>query len=254
MISLMDCWSAGFRFDSRDSSSSEGSLAILDSLKGLRWHEWVRRNFENLTRDARSGGAKGWVYSLDKRYGIFKIIKFAAASGTGFVVAELLITLSVYEMFGRFTAPGDAYSHPAFVAADIAALVIGVAVSFFLNERYTVDTKKVAAGRSLPIRLLGFEGVNGLGNLTILLVQYLLLQAFSLTPVIGNIVGAIVSYPVTYLISMHFVWKSSSSSSRQKTKTKEKTEEVPERLPPPPVAAAAIVVALYLVTHLRERR
>jgi putative flippase GtrA len=208
-----------------------------------------------LTRNgSHRKGMKAWVYSLDARYGVFKLAKFAAASGTGFVVAEVLIALGVYAIFGRLTAPADAYSSPSFVATDVGALVIGVAVSFFLNERYTVNSKRARGGRSLPVRLLGFEGVNALGNLTIIVVQYLLLRGLSLTPVIGNIVGAIVSYPVTYLISMHFVWNSSSSPNARETRgLRAEPDERPQRKSPPPFAEAAVLIALYLLTHLRRK-
>jgi len=167
-----------------------------------------------MTKDAQPRGVKAWVRAMDARYGAFKVAKFAMASGTGFVVAEGLLALGVYALYGRLTAPGDAYSSPVFVAMDVAALVTGVAVSFFLNERYTVDPERAGGRRSLPVRLLAFEGVNGLGNMTIIVVQYVLLLALSLTPVLGNIVGATVSYPVTYLISMHYVWNPSSARHR----------------------------------------
>ncbi|HVB12096.1 MAG TPA: hypothetical protein VNE86_03110, partial [Nitrososphaerales archaeon] len=45
-----------------------------------------------------------------------------------------------------------------------------------------------------------------LGNVVIVLVQLALLATISLSPVIGNVIGAVVSYPVTYFVSMRFVW------------------------------------------------
>jgi putative flippase GtrA len=207
-----------------------------------------------MTEDGEpSRGIKAWVYALDARYGVLRLAKFAMASGTGFVVAEALLALGVYAIYHRLIAPSDAYSSPAFVGLDVAALVIGVAVSFFLNERYTVDARQVGAGRRLPVRLLMFEGVNGLGNITIIVVQYLLLTVLSLTPVLGNIVGAIVSYPVTYLISMHFVWKSSATGQKRRGAAARPREE-PQKRTAPPVAAAAVLAALYALTHLRRKR
>lgn len=45
-----------------------------------------------------------------------------------------------------------------------------------------------------------------MGNVITVLVQLMLLAMISLSPVFGNIIGAIVSYPLTYIVSMHFVW------------------------------------------------
>ena len=158
---------------------------------------------------SKETGLKAMLLALDERYGLFKLTRFAIATGIGFLIAEVMIALGLFELYGRFTAPSNAYSSAVFLSIDVAALALGVAASFFLNERFTVDVgqiKKDGATNSLPARLLKFEGVNAMGNLTILVVQFILFWTVSLTPVIGNIVGAIVSYPVTYLISMHFVW------------------------------------------------
>ncbi len=40
-----------------------------------------------------------------------------------------------------------------------------------------------------------------------IMVQLLLLKEVSFPPILGNIVGAIVSFPVTYLLAVHFVWQ-----------------------------------------------
>lgn len=157
-------------------------------------------------RPARDVGLKGEIRKLDEKYHVLKVARFAAASGIGFLIAEGIITVGVLSLFGRLTAPSDAYASPLFLAVDVSALALGVCASFFLNERFTVDTGRAGRSRSLPVRLLKFEGVNAMGNLTIIAVQFALLLTLSLSPVIGNIVGAIVSYPVTYLISMRFVW------------------------------------------------
>ncbi|MDA4115619.1 MAG: hypothetical protein OK442_03570 [Thaumarchaeota archaeon] len=45
-----------------------------------------------------------------------------------------------------------------------------------------------------------------MGNVLIVAVQLTLLATISLSPVFGSVVGAVVSYPVTYAVSMHFVW------------------------------------------------
>jgi len=88
--------------------------------------------------------------------------------------------------------------------------VVGVATSFALNERTTVRNLHVGSaggkGRML-LRLWRFEGVSALGNVVIIAVQLLLLVEFGLSPAIGSIVGAIVGFPVSYVMSMRLVWK-----------------------------------------------
>jgi len=161
----------------------------------------------------QQAGLKTRIRALDTRYGVFSVVRFGIAAGIGFLIAEAITALGLFELYGRFTAPNDAYSSPGFLSIDVAALALGVAVSFFLNERITVDfdrTMNVGALHSLPARLLKFEGVNALGNLTLLMVQFILFWTLSLTPVVGNLVGAVVSYPVTYLVSMRFVWRRAS--------------------------------------------
>jgi putative flippase GtrA len=162
------------------------------------------------------------LIDLDERYGVFKLAKFAIASAIGFLLAEGILTLSVLRLYGKLSAPSDAYASPTFLAIDVAALALGVAASFFLNEQYTVHVQRTpndGASNSLPFRLLKFEGVNAMGNVTILGVQLALLVTLSVTPVIGNIVGALVSYPVTYLVSMHFVWRRTSGGSKGNDET-----------------------------------
>jgi hypothetical protein len=38
-------------------------------------------------------------------------------------------------------------------------------------------------------------------------IQFILLATVALSPVYGSVVGAILSYPVTYAVSMVFVWR-----------------------------------------------
>jgi putative flippase GtrA len=198
----------------------------------------------------QGGGLKGRAKRLDQKYGIFKIAKFAIASGTGFLIAEGIITLGVLSLYHRLTPPGSAYSSPAFLAIDVSALALGVAASFFLNEHFTVGASSRPEGSgSLPIRLLKFEGVNAMGNLTIIVVQFALLLTFSLSPVIGNIVGAIVSYPITYVISMHFVWGSGSSRLDEKVPSARKRRPSDTSSSPRlPLLAIASLGALYLAS------
>jgi hypothetical protein len=136
---------------------------------------------------------------------------------------------------------------------------LGVALSFFLNERFTVHhhikQHKDGGLSSRPVRLLKFEGVNAMGNGAIIAVQFVLLSTLSVTPEIGNVVGAIVSYPITYLISMHFVWKPKPSRSAAKSLTHHK-DQPPKKVGPLPlpVTAMAFVASLYVIGRVLRRK
>jgi putative flippase GtrA len=206
-------------------------------------------------------GMRQKINRLDKRYHVIRLAKFAVASGTGFLLAEGILTLGVLLLYGKFSvsAPGDAYSSPAFLSLDVGALGIGVALSFFLNERFTlrahVQQHKNSGLSSLPVRLLKFEGVNAMGNATIVAVQFVLLLTLSITPLIGNVVGAIVSYPITYFVSLHFVWKPVPRGSKGKGLT-HRQGRPPKKVGPPsrPVTAMAFVASLYVIGRVLRRR
>jgi hypothetical protein len=57
------------------------------------------------------------------------------------------------------------------------------------------------------VRLCRYQLASLLGNVLIVGVQFALLATISLSPVFGSVVGAIVSYPLTYAVSMRFVWR-----------------------------------------------
>jgi hypothetical protein len=67
----------------------------------------------------------------------------------------------------------------------------------------------------LLIRLLKFEGINGVGSSINVLIQLLLLGTLSLSPALGNIVGggigSVAAYAIIYLVSMRFVWRTNTS-------------------------------------------
>jgi putative flippase GtrA len=205
--------------------------------------------------DPAPNGLRQKIIGLDKKYHVFKVAKFAIASGLGFLLAEGILTVGVLRIYGKLSAPLDAYSSPAFLAVDIAALGLGVALSFFLNERFTVHKQKGGDSGSLAVRLLKFEGVNAMGNATIVGVQFALLLTLAVTPVLGNIVGAIVSYPITYLISMHFVWKPTASVPTNKGLAHHRSRPAKKGGPlPPPVTALVVVAALYVIGRVLRRR
>jgi putative flippase GtrA len=103
--------------------------------------------------------------------------------------------------------PPSASLSPTFIVLNIVAFVSGVSGAFFINERITVQVE--ATRKRFTERFLKFQGVNGIGNACIIAVQLILLRTFSVTPAVGNIIGAIVAYPIVYVVSMKFVWKTS---------------------------------------------
>ncbi len=128
----------------------------------------------------------------------------------GFLVAEAVIVAGLFVVFGDVQLPGDMYSSPALLALDVLALVVGVAASFILNERTTVRDvrdKRGGGARRTLVRLARFEWVSALGNAVVIVVQLGLLAWIGLSPAVGSIVGAVVGFPASYLISMRVVWR-----------------------------------------------
>jgi GtrA-like protein len=208
--------------------------------------------------DSAPSSVKQKIMGLDERYHVFKLAKFAIASGTGFLVSEALLALGLLGLYGKLSAPKDAYSSPTFLVLDIGVLAFGVFVAFILNERFTVQvhqTRKNGKSRGRPARLLKFEGVNAMGNAVSIGVQFVLLAMLSVEPVVGSVVGAIVSYPVTYLISMRFVWTPTASGPAGKSLMHHRDQQ-PKRGGPlsPPVKAIVFLVSLYVVSRALGRR
>jgi putative flippase GtrA len=139
----------------------------------------------------------------------FRIVRFAIASGIGFLIAEAILVLGVIAFYHTVTVPDLSDSSPTIIELDALALVTGVTVAFSINERVTVKGlgEERRKGRSnWLVRLCKYQLVSLLGNLIIVGVQLALLETTSLSPVFGSVVGAVVSYPVTYAFSMRFVW------------------------------------------------
>jgi putative flippase GtrA len=140
---------------------------------------------------------------------VLRMTAFGISSAAGFLVAEGVIVAGLYAIFGKLEVPGNMSSSPTLVALDVFALVVGVVVSFALNERTTVsDSKGKEDGiGAMLVRLGRFEGISALGNAVVIVVQLALLAEFGLTPAVGSVVGAIVGFPVSYLMSMRLVWR-----------------------------------------------
>ena len=140
----------------------------------------------------------------------FRIVEFALASGFGFVIAEVMIFLGLVALYHTVSIPGMTYSSPTIIELDALALVTGVTAAFAINERVTVKGIGDERGKGWYnwfVRLCKYQLVSLLGNVIIIVVQLALLATTSLSPVFGSVVGAVISYPMTYAFSMRFVWR-----------------------------------------------
>lgn len=144
-----------------------------------------------------------------RKYGILQIAKFGFASGIGFLVAEIILVLGVAASYHTIEVPSLAYSSPVILGLDVLAFGIGVTVAFAINEQVTFNRTNGESeeGRaSWFMRWCKYQLSSLLGNVVIVGIQLSLLATISLSPVLGSIVGAMVSYPMTYVISTYFVW------------------------------------------------
>ena len=149
------------------------------------------------------------VRELDRKYHFFRLAQFGIAGIVGFLVLEAILVAGLYVLFGNFNIPSNFASSPELLSLDIFASVIGVVVGFFVNERTTVRGigRREKGWKDALVRLGKFEGVYALGSAITIAVQLALLAWMSLPPAVGNIVGAVAAYPVSYFISMRFVWR-----------------------------------------------
>ena len=151
----------------------------------------------------------GRLTELADRYGVLRAAKFGIAGLVGFAVAEVIIIIGLFLTNGSLEVPSGYSSSPSLLALDVIAFVVGVTVGFFVNELTTVRNARSVQGGSggTVLRLAKYQGVYVLGNAITIGTQLVLLAAFALSPAIGVLAGAAIAYPVSYEISMRFVWK-----------------------------------------------
>jgi len=158
---------------------------------------------------APSPHLRGTLDGLERRFGVFRMVKFAMATGTGFLVNEVILVLGVFAVYHTIAVPSIIDASLVILGLDALALGIGDTVAFVINERVTVKSQG-EEGRSGRLnwftRWCEYQLASLMGNLMIVGIQLALLATILLSPVFGNIVGAVVSYPITYAVSMHFVW------------------------------------------------
>ncbi len=149
------------------------------------------------------------VTKLETKYPVVKTFRFAVAGALGFGVTEAVLTLGLLLLYGRLGVPQASYSSLELLSLDIVSLVVG-RLGILLHQRTDNGhrAERCDGGvRSRLHRFLKFQAVSGVGNTGIVIVQLLLLTAFGLSPLVGTVVGALVTYPVVYFISIKYVWK-----------------------------------------------
>lgn len=142
---------------------------------------------------------------------IFRAAKFAGGSAIGFVETEIILMIGTYFLYGSLSAPPNAFSSLSFLALNIAAFVTGVTVAFFINETLIGHVKSPKINYDLLVRLLKFQLIFLSGNLAMIAVELLMLREFAFLPILGIVVGAIATFPLSYFFSMRFVWQISRS-------------------------------------------
>ena len=132
-----------------------------------------------------------------------KFAKFVSAGVSGGVITELILLTGLLAIYRNLGIPSTTYSSSTLLSLNILAQGVGIAVSFFINEKITVNVQndpKNKGKKQLIVRLLKFEGTNGIGSGISILTQLLLLATLSVSPALGNIVGEVIGSAVAYVI------------------------------------------------------
>jgi putative flippase GtrA len=181
-----------------------------------RWKMLPGRVILIMGQKKSNGTIKNRIVDLERRYiQLFRAAEFGIAGAIGFLVSEGIIALGILVLYGKVNIPGSTFSSLSLIVVNAVAFAIGVTVAFFVNEAVTVRSRektgkrKARNGVIIPIliRLGKFQLVYLLGNIITIGVELGLLGEFYISPLLGNVAGAIAAYPVTYLISMRYVWK-----------------------------------------------
>ncbi len=166
---------------------------------------------ESEVSSKKPGSIGSALLALGRRHGVFRVARFAVATSAGFLVNEVVLVIGIFAVYRVIALPS--LIDPSFtftvLGLNVLSLGIGDTAAFVLNERVTVKVrnKEGRAGWSgLLVRWGKYQTVAFTGNLVIAGVQLALLASISFHPAFGDIVGAVVAYPMTYVISMHFVW------------------------------------------------
>ncbi len=146
----------------------------------------------------------------------FRAAKLAAGSGVGFLDTEVTLIVGSFLLYGKPNAPSNASYSPIFLLLNIIAFLVGVSVAFFVSDSLILGENRERNYdlRRTLARLGKFQLIFLVGNLAMVAVELLLLKELFFPPVLGIIVGAIASFPLSYFFSMSFVWQSSNNRLR----------------------------------------
>jgi putative flippase GtrA len=135
--------------------------------------------------------------------------RFAIVSGIGFLVSEAILTVGVLTVYNTTKVPRIASASVMLLGLDVVAFGVAVTVAFLLNDRATAAVprgQRAEDRKSVLFRWAKYQLVALLGNAILVGVQLTLLGEFSVSPLAGTIIGAVISFPVSYIVSMRFVW------------------------------------------------
>lgn len=144
----------------------------------------------------KSGEAYGVVKGIIEQ-NFHRSVKYAVSGFIGFLMVEFI----TYVLFHLAGLPNLWAVTPAFLA--------GIAVEFSMDEFWTTRNQGIhTAGASAFFYRMGkFEVLNLAGTTLAIFLQYLLFIMFTLTPLIGNIIGSAFAFPLNYYIQMRSTWK-----------------------------------------------
>ena len=160
-----------------------------------------------------SRGLRNRLRRLQNRHPeAFRAAKLAAGSGLGFLDTVVTLIVGSFLLYGKPNAPPNASYSPIFLLLNIIAFVVGVSVAFFVSDSLILGENHERNDDLRPTlaRLGKFQLIFLVGNLVMVAVELLLLKELFFPTVLGVIVGAIISFPLSYFFSMHFVWQSSN--------------------------------------------
>jgi putative flippase GtrA len=186
-----------------------GPLAL--SFASFRGYETDPLGRKRAPLEKPPGQLESWIVDTLERWSwTLRFAKFAMATGTGFLINQTILAIGILAIYHTMSVPGLATSSLVILGLDLLALGTGDTVAFMINERVTVKnrtSRRSRFGVAWLTRWLEYQITAMMGNLIIVTVQIVLLVTLALSPLYGEVAGAIVSYPTTYIISMRLVWR-----------------------------------------------
>ena len=137
-----------------------------------------------------------WVRDLI-RNNLLRSFKYSISGFVGFLTLELLTFISLASIGSEYL-----------VIIDLYSFFLAILVEFLINEHWTTRSEGDHRGgrRGFFYRLMRFELLNVFGNLVTFSVEFGLFRFFNLSPLIGNLIGSGLAFPVNYYLQMKNVW------------------------------------------------